>query len=51
MYFKWCHIAHKYPVIDHKYRVSKYTKHDKDVYYNRITFPVTLNVKINTRTK
>ena len=41
--FKWCHIAHMYPVIDHKYRVSKYTKHDKDVDYTGITFPVTLN--------
>ena len=51
MCFKWCHIAHEYPVIDHKYRVSKYTKHDKDVDYTGITFPVTLNVKINTRTK
>ena len=39
MCFKWCHIAHKYPVIDHKYRVSKYTKHDKDVIYTGITFP------------
>ena len=41
--FKWCHVAHEYPVIDHKYRVSKYTKHNKDVDYTGITFPVTLN--------
>ena len=43
MCFKWCHVAHMYPVIGHKYRVSKYTKHDKDVDYIGITFPVTLN--------
>ena len=43
MYFKWCHIAHKFPAADHKQRVTKYTKHDKDVDHTEITFPVTLN--------
>ena len=43
MCFKWCHIAHKFPAADHKQRVTKYNKHDKDVDYTGITFPVTLN--------
>ena len=41
--FKWCHIAHKFPAIRDKNRVTKYIKHDKEVNYTGITFPVTLN--------
>jgi len=43
MCFKWCHIAHEYPVLFNKNRVSKYNNHEKDVDYTGITFPVTLN--------
>ena len=43
MCFKWCHIAHKFPVTKDKNGVTKYTKHEKEVVYNGITFPVTLN--------
>ena len=40
---KLCHFAHKFPAIRDKNRVTKYTKHEKDVDYTGITFPVTLN--------
>ena len=43
MCFKWCHIAQKFPAADHKKRVTKYIKHDKEVEYTGITCPVTLN--------
>ena len=43
MCFKYCHIAHKFPVTKDRNRVTKYTKHEKEVVYNGITFPVTLN--------
>ena len=43
MCFKWCHIASKFPATRDKNRVTKYNKYDKEVNYNKITFPVTLN--------
>ena len=43
MCFKWCHIAHKFPVTKDKNRVTKYTNHEKEVVYNEIICPVTLN--------
>ena len=39
----WCHIAHLFPVPVSKNRVSKYRKHEKDVDYTGIKFPVTLD--------
>jgi len=43
MFFKWCHIAHKFPMIRNKNRVTKYKQHERDADYTGITFPVTLN--------
>ena len=41
--FMWCHIAHLFPVDKNKNRLTKYDKHEKDVDYKGIEFPVTLN--------
>ena len=37
----WCHIAHLYPVTEHK-KVSKYKNHIQDVDYTGIIFLVTI---------
>ena len=41
--FKWCHIAFLYPVNNHKSDVKSYIKHENDVDYTGINFPVSLN--------
>ena len=43
MCFKWCDIAHKFPALFHKNRITKYKRHENDVNYSGIIFPVTLN--------
>ena len=43
MCFKWYRIAHKFPAVRDKNRVTKYIKHDKELNYTGITFSVTLN--------
>ena len=38
--FRWCHLAHKFPVTTHPERVSKYKHVKRELNYSNVDFPV-----------
>ena len=41
--FRWCHLAHKFPISKDQQRITKYRDHIDESYYDGIKFPVVQN--------